>query len=622
MNKSRYPLLTTINSPADLRALAAEQLPPLAAELRDFLINNAAANGGHFAAGLGTVELTIALHYLLNTPHDRIVWDTGHQTYPHKVLTGRRDALPDIRKKGGISGFPKRSESEYDTFGVGHSSTSISAALGMAIAARRQGTKRRAVAVMGDGAMTAGLAFEAMNHAGHTEEDLLVILNDNEMSIGENVGGLNNYLTKLLSTRLYSGLRENSKKALSNRPGMSELARRSEEMMKGMMLPGTLFEELGFNYIGPLDGHDLPQLISTLTKVIEMPGPQFVHIVTRKGKGFAPAEKEPTVFHAAQGFDPVTGVFPPKTPKPPTYTNIFSDWLCDIAEQDDKVIGITPAMCDGSGLVAFSKRFPDRYFDVGIAEQHAVTLAAGMATDGAKAVVAIYSSFLQRGYDQLLHDVALQNLPVLFAVDRAGLVGADGATHHGAYDLSFVRCVPNMVIMAPSDENECRQMLYTSYKLNQPAMVRYPRGGGANVQVDAAFTELPIGKGLVKCQGDGDVALLGFGAMVPVADSIAGELNASVADMRFIKPIDEQLILDMAARHKLIVTLEDNAVQGGAGSAVNEVLQAHGVLVHVLNLGIPDRLIHHGSREETLADCGLDAEAVLSSIQQKLAKIS
>lgn len=622
MTTNRYPLLNTVDSPADLRKLGADKLPQLAAELRDFLINNAAANGGHFSAGLGTVEITIALHYLLDTPHDRIVWDTGHQTYPHKVLTGRRDALPNIRKKGGISGFPKRSESEYDTFGVGHSSTSISAALGMAIAARRQGIKRHSVAIMGDGAMTAGLAFEAMNHAGHTEEDLLVILNDNEMSISENVGGLNNYLTKLLSTRLYSGLRENSKKMLNNRPGMSELARRSEEMMKGMMLPGTLFEELGFNYIGPLDGHDLPQLIDTLGKVIDMPGPQFVHIVTRKGKGFAPAEKEPTVFHAAQGFDPITGAFPPKQPKPPTYTNIFSDWLCDIAEQDEKVISITPAMCEGSGLVAFAKRFPERYFDVGIAEQHAVTIAAGMAADGAKAVVAIYSSFLQRGYDQLLHDVALQDLPVLFAVDRAGLVGADGATHHGAYDISFVRCVPNMVIMAPSDENECRQMLYTGYKLNKPVMVRYPRGGGENVAVETAFTELPLGKGVVKRNGSSDIAMLAFGAMVPIAQSIADELNASVVDMRFVKPIDEQLILDMAAKHKLIVTLEDNAVQGGAGSAVNEVLQQHDILAHTLNMGIPDRLIHHGSREETLTDCGLDGESILTAINDKLARIN
>ncbi|NNG13655.1 MAG: 1-deoxy-D-xylulose-5-phosphate synthase, partial [Gammaproteobacteria bacterium] len=536
-----YPLLDNIDDPAGLRALPEQELPPLARELRRFLIDTVSRTGGHLAANLGTVELSIALHYVFATPDDRLVWDVGHQSYIHKILTGRREAMSTIRQHGGIAGFPKRDESEYDSFGVGHSSTSISAALGMAIAAAREGKDRRVAAIIGDGAMTAGMAFEALNHAGDLDANLLVILNDNDMSISNNVGGLSNYLARVLSGKLYSSMREGSKKVLGTIPPVWELARRAEEHMKGMVVPGTLFEELGFNYIGPIDGHDLPTLIKTLRNLRQLPGPQFLHIVTQKGKGYAPAEDNPCGFHGVSKFDPESGEPLAKPGSSPTYTDIFGDWLCDMATADKRLIGITPAMSEGSGLVRFTKEFPDRYYDVGIAEQHSVTMAAGLACEGLKPVVAIYSTFLQRAYDQLIHDVALQNLPVLFAIDRAGLVGADGPTHAGAFDLSFLRCIPNMLIMAPSDENECRQLLSTGFQHDGPAAVRYPRGTGPGVSVAKDLQTLPIGKGLVRRKGE-SVALLAFGSVVASSLEAAESLNATVADMRFVKPIDDELI--------------------------------------------------------------------------------
>jgi 1-deoxy-D-xylulose-5-phosphate synthase len=612
----RYPLLEQIELPADLRRIPETQLPQLAEELRQFLVQTVATRGGHFAAGLGTVELTIALHYVFDTPHDRLVWDVGHQAYPHKVLTGRRHRLHTIKQHGGLAPFPNRSESEYDTFGVGHSSTSISAALGMAVAAGREGSDRRVVAVIGDGAMTAGMAFEALNHAGSLPADLLVILNDNDMSISENVGALSNYFTAALSGRLYATLREGGKKVLRQMPTVWELARRSEEHLKGMVLPGTLFEELGFNYIGPLDGHDVRALVGTLRNVRKLHGPQFLHVVTRKGKGYAPAEADPIKWHGPGPFDPASGTIFKEAARGPSYSQIFGQWLCDIAELDARIIGITPAMREGSGLVEFSKRFPDRYFDVAIAEQHAVTFAAGLASEGLKPVVAIYSTFLQRAYDQLIHDVALQNLPVVFALDRAGLVGSDGATHQGSYDLSYLRCIPNMLIMAPADENECRQMLYTATTVQGPAAVRYPRGTGPGVPLEKAFRALPIGKAEIKREGSSGLALLAFGAMVESALAVGERLDATVVNMRFIKPIDEALILAIARAHAAVVTIEENAVQGGAGSAVAEVLAAEGVSVPLMQIGIPDRFIEHGSRESCLAAAGLDAASLGAGIDR------
>jgi len=612
----KYPLLDRIATPADLRQLPAGKLPALARELREFLIHTVSTRGGHFAAGLGTVELTIALHYIYDTPHDRLVWDVGHQAYPHKVLTGRRDRLHTIKQDGGLAPFPTRAESEYDTFGVGHSSTSISAALGMAVAAARAGEQRHVVAIIGDGAMTAGMAFEALNHAGSLPADLLVILNDNDMSISENVGALSNQFARALSGRVYAHLREGGKKVLRPMPAVWELARRSEEHLKGMVLPGTLFEEMGFNYIGPMDGHDVGALVRTLRNIRKLRGPQFLHVVTRKGKGYAPAEADPIKWHGPGPFDPVSGTIFKEKSTGPTYSQIFGQWLCDMAAADPRIIGITPAMREGSGLVEFSKRFPDRYFDVAIAEQHAVTFAAGLATAGLKPIVAIYSTFLQRAYDQLIHDVALQNLPVVFAVDRAGLVGSDGATHQGSYDLSFVRCIPNTVIMAPADENECRQMLYTASTLDCPALVRYPRGSGPGVPLVSEMSALPLGKAQLRREGKSGLALLAFGALVAPAAAIAEAFDATLVNMRFVKPLDEELTLSLVARHRALVTIEENAVLGGAGSAVVELLAAEGVSLPLLQLGIPDRFIAHGSREGCLAAAGLDAAGLRASIER------
>ena len=612
----KYPLLYAIESPADLRRMSFGELPALAAELREFLIQSVSTRGGHFAAGLGTVELTIALHYVFNTPHDRLVWDVGHQAYPHKVLTGRRDRLHTIKQNGGLAPFPARHESEYDTFGVGHSSTSISAALGMAVAAARTGSDRRVVAVIGDGAMTAGMAFEALNHAGSLPADLLVILNDNDMSISENVGALSNHFARVLSGRVYAHLREGGKKVLRQMPTVWELARRSEEHLKGMVLPGTLFEEMGFNYIGPIDGHDVKALVLTLRNIRKLRGPQFLHVVTRKGKGYAPAEADPIKWHGPGPFDPASGTIFKEKSSGPTYSQVFGQWLCDMAERDPRIIGITPAMREGSGLVEFSKRFPDRYFDVAIAEQHAVTFAAGLAAEGLKPVVAIYSTFLQRAYDQLIHDVALQGLPVVFALDRAGLVGSDGATHQGSYDLTYLRCIPNMVIMAPADENECRQMLYTASALEGPAMVRYPRGCGPGVAVASELTALGVGKAQLRREGKSGLAVLAFGALVAPAQSIAERLDATFVNMRFVKPLDEDLIVALAARHRALVTIEENVTQGGAGSAVGEVLASEGLQLPLLQLGIPDRFIEHGSREGCLAAAGLDAASLSASVER------
>ncbi len=613
---SPYPLLDTIESPADLRALGREDLPTVAQSLRDFMLESIARTGGHFASNFGAVELAIAIHYVFNTPDDRVIWDVGHQSYPHKILTGRREAMGGLRQHGGIAGFPRRAESPYDAFGTGHSSTSISAALGMATAARLQGLDRRAIAIIGDGAMTAGMAFEALNHAGSLPVDMLVILNDNDMSISENVGALSNYFTAALSGRLYANLREGGKKVLRQMPTVWELARRSEEHLKGMVLPGTLFEELGFNYIGPLDGHDVRALVGTLRNVRKLHGPQFLHVVTRKGKGYAPAEADPIKWHGPGPFDPVSGTIFKEAASSPSYSQIFGQWLCDIAERDPRVVGITPAMREGSGLVEFSKRFPERYFDVAIAEQHAVTFAAGLATEGLRPVVAIYSTFLQRAYDQLIHDVALQNLPVVFALDRAGLVGSDGATHQGSYDLSFLRCIPNMVVMAPADENECRQMLYTATTIDGPAAVRYPRGTGPGVPIEQEFTAVPIGKAQIKREGRSGLALLAFGPMVESALRIGERLDATVVNMRFIKPLDETLVLDIAGRHTALVTIEENAVQGGAGSAIAEVLAAEGVSLPMMQIGIPDRFIEHGSRGSCLAAAGLDPASLSASIER------
>ena len=615
--QTHFPLLERVDSPADLRTLPVAQLAVLAAEARRFLIESVSETGGHLAANLGAVELTIALHHVFNTPDDRLVWDVGHQSYLHKILTGRRRRMDSLRQKDGLAGFPKRAESPYDNFGVGHSSTSISAGLGMAIAAARAGSNRRVVAVIGDGAMTAGQAFEALNHAGTLDANLLVVLNDNDMSISPNVGGLSNYLARVLSGRTYATVRAGSKKVLANMPTVWELARRAEEHVKGMVVPGTLFEELGFNYLGPIDGHDLPTLIRTISTARDVEGPNLLHIITEKGKGYEPAEKDPVKYHAVGPFDPSKGVVskPATGTPPPTYTEVFGRWLCDMAAQDDRLLAITPAMREGSGMVEFHERFPERYFDVGIAEQHAVTLAAGMACEDVHPVVAIYSTFLQRAYDQVIHDVALQNLPVLFAIDRAGLVGPDGPTHAGSFDLSFMRCIPNLVIMAPSDENECRRMLYTGYRHEGPAAVRYPRDFGSGVTVDENMREIPLGKSRTLRRGK-RVALLAFGSMVRASTVVADELDATLIDMRFVKPLDRAAILEAAAAHDYLVTVEENAVAGGAGSGVNELLAAEGISVPVVNIGLGDEYIQHGTREECLRLAGLDADGILARIRQ------
>lgn len=621
MNKEiNTPLLDNIDSPADLRKLPESKLDQVADEIREFLLYSVSRSGGHFAASLGATELTIALHYLYNTPDDRLVWDVGHQAYVHKILTGRKERLNTIRQWKGLAPFPKRDESDYDAFGVGHSSTSISAALGMSTAASRSGQKRKCVAIIGDGGLTAGMAFEALNHAGAQHSDLLVILNDNNMSISPNVGALSNRFAQLLSGKFYSSVRKSGKKVLSNIPAALEIAKRTEEHVKGLIVPGTLFEEFGFNYIGPVDGHDLSVLISMLKNIQKLEGPQFLHVITKKGRGYAPAEDDPVKYHGVTPFDPKKGIIPSsKSLSSPSYSKVFGDWACDIAKLDNRFAAITPAMREGSGLVRFEKEHPDKYFDVAISEQHSVTVAAGMACDGLKPVVAIYSTFLQRAYDQLIHDVAIQNLPVLFAIDRAGCVGADGPTHNGVYDLTFMRCLPNIVLMTPSDENECRQMLYTGFQLNQPAAVRYPRGTGPGVKVLHEMTKLPIGKGEVRCKGK-DIAILAFGTMVEPCERIGKELNATVINMRFVKPIDESLILNICEEHHLIITVEENVVQGGAGSAVNEVLAAYGISQRIVNHGLPDRLIQHGTRDDMLRDAGLDYEGIHNFIMHKISE--
>ncbi|AJE22741.1 1-deoxy-D-xylulose-5-phosphate synthase [Azotobacter chroococcum] len=611
------PLLDRAATPDRLRQLGEAELEVLANELRQDLLYTVGQTGGHFGAGLGVIELTIALHYVFNTPEDRLVWDVGHQAYPHKILTGRRERMLTLRQKDGIAAFPRRAESPYDTFGVGHSSTSIGAALGMAIAARMKGEQRKCIAVIGDGALTAGMAFEALNHASDVQADMLVVLNDNDMSISNNVGGLSNYLAKILSSRTYASMREGSKNILSRLPGAWEIARRTEEYAKGMLVPGTLFEELGWNYIGPIDGHDLPILLATLRNMRDLKGPQFLHVVTKKGKGFAPAEADPIGYHAITKLEPEGSE--PKKPKGPKYSSVFGRWLCDMAAADPRLTGITPAMKEGSDLVAFSQRFPERYFDVAIAEQHAVTLAAGMACDGIKPVVAIYSTFLQRAYDQLIHDVAVQNLDVLFAIDRAGLVGEDGPTHAGSFDLSYLRCIPGMLVMTPSDENELRRMLTTGYLFEGPAAVRYPRGSGPNAPIEPGLEPLPIGRGVLRRQGR-KVALLVFGVQLAEALQVAETLDATVADMRFVKPLDEALVRELAAGHELLVTVEENSIMGGAGSAVAEFLAAENIVKPILHLGLPDYYVEHAKPAEMLAECGLDAAGIEAAVRRRLAQ--
>ncbi len=610
---NNYPLLSLINSPEDLRLLNKEQLPQLCQELRGYLLESVSQTSGHLASGLGTVELTVALHYVYKTPFDQLIWDVGHQAYPHKILTGRRDQMSTIRQKDGIHPFPWREESEFDVLSVGHSSTSISAGLGIAVAAERENAGRKTVCVIGDGAITAGMAFEALNHAGSVHTDMLVILNDNEMSISENVGALNNHLARIFSGSIYSTLRDGSKKILDKVPPVKNFMKKTEEHMKGVMFSpeSTLFEELGFNYIGPVDGHNIDELVATLTNMRNLKGPQFLHIKTKKGKGYAPAEKDPIGFHGVPKFDPISGELPKHNTKS-TYSKIFGDWLCEMAEKDSKIIGITPAMREGSGMVEFSQRFPEQYFDVAIAEQHAVTFATGLAIGGYKPVVAIYSTFLQRAYDQLIHDVAIQNLPVLFAIDRAGIVGADGPTHQGAFDLSFMRCIPNMIIMTPSDENECRQMLYTGYQCGKPAAVRYPRGNAIGVEL-TTLEMLPIGKSRLIREGQ-KIAILNFGTLLPSALEAAEKLNATVVDMRFVKPIDIEMINVLAQTHDYLVTLEENAIQGGAGSAVAEVLNSSGKSTALLQLGLPDYFIPQATQQEALKDLGLDSKGIEEKI--------
>ncbi len=615
-----HPLLKTIDSPADLRRLARAQLPQLAAELRDFVLHSVSQTGGHLSSNLGTVELTIALHYVFDTPHDRLVWDVGHQTYPHKILTGRRDRMHTLRQLGGVSGFPRRDESEYDTFGTAHSSTSIAAALGMATAAKLKGEQRQCVAVIGDGAMSAGMAFEALNNAGVSHTDMLVVLNDNDMSISPPVGALNKYLARLMSGRFYAAAREGAKAVLKNAPPLLELARRFEEHAKGMVVPGTIFEEFGFNYVGPIDGHDLDALIPTLenlrAQMQQHRGPQFLHVVTKKGYGYKLAEADPIAYHGPGKFDPAQGLKKPATPPKPTFTQVFGDWLCDMAEHDTRLVGITPAMREGSGMVEFEQRFPKRYFDVGIAEQHAVTFAAGLACDGMKPVVAIYSTFLQRGYDQLVHDVAIQNLPVVFALDRAGIVGADGATHAGAYDIAYLRCIPNMSVLVPADENECRMALTTAFRHEHPSAVRYPRGAGVGAAIERKLDALPWGQGEVRRQGQ-RIAILAFGPVLYPALAAADKLDATVANMRFAKPLDAALVAELARTHEALVTVEEGCVQGGAGSAVLEALQQTGIEVPVLQLGLPDEFIEHGDPIKLQALVGLDAAGIEQAVLKR-----
>jgi 1-deoxy-D-xylulose-5-phosphate synthase len=620
----KHTLLEKIQSPADVRALSRPELQQLATELRDFLLKSVAQTGGHLSSNLGTVELTIALHYVFNTPHDRLVWDVGHQTYPHKILTGRRERMGSLRQVGGISGFPRREESEYDAFGTAHSSTSISAALGMAVAARLKGEDRKAVAIIGDGAMSAGMAFEALNNGGVASADMLVVLNDNDMSISPPVGALNRYLARLMSGKFYAAARDTAKNVLKNAPPLFELARRFEEHAKGMVVPGTIFEEFGFNYVGPIDGHDLDSLIPTLENLRGLKGAQFLHVVTKKGFGYKLAEADPVNYHGPSKFDPAVGIVKPATPPKTSFTQVFGQWLCDMAAADERLVGITPAMREGSGMVEFEKRFPKRYHDVGIAEQHAVTFAAGLACEGLKPVVAIYSTFLQRAYDQLIHDVAIQNLPVVFALDRAGLVGADGATHAGAYDIAYVRCIPNMTLLTPADENECRQALYTAFRHDGPATVRYPRGSGAGTPIQTEMTEIPFGKGELRReiqrpagQGGPRVAILAFGTLLYPALQAAESLDASVANMRFVKPLDVALVSELARTHDAIVTVEDGCVMGGAGAAVQEALAAAGVLIPVLSLGLPDVFVEHGDPGKLMAMCGLDAAGIEQSIQKR-----
>lgn len=618
------PLLDRITTPQDLRRLAESELKSLANELREELLYCVGQTGGHFGAGLGVIELTIALHYIFDTPEDRLVWDVGHQAYPHKILTGRRSQMPSLRQKDGLAAFPKRPESPYDSFGVGHSSTSISAALGMAIAAQLQGSSRKTVAIIGDGALTAGMAFEALNHASSTVANMLVVLNDNDMSISRNVGGLSNYLAKLLSSHTYNMVREGGKKVFSHLPNARELIRKTEEHAKGLLISGTLFEELGWNYIGPIDGHDLPTLLTTLRNMRDLEGPQFLHIVTTKGKGFAPAEADPIGYHAITKLEPSTSPPPQKQATGPKYSNVFGQWLCDMARLDEKLIGITPAMKEGSDLVAFSTEFSERYFDVAIAEQHAVTLAAGMACEGLKPVVAIYSTFLQRAYDQLIHDVAIQNLDVLFAIDRAGLVGEDGPTHAGSFDLAYLRCIPNMLIMTPSDANELRQMLSTGYWFNGPAAVRYPRGSGPKIALDNTLEPLPIGRGCIRRAAlqQPKVALLVFGVLLEAALKAGEELDATVVDMRFVKPLDEFLIRELAQQHLLLVTLEENSIMGGAGSAVSEFLARAHLSNPVLHLGLPDRYVEHAKPEQMLHECGLDTTGIIHAVHSHLVQLA
>lgn len=618
-DSSKYPLLSLANTPEELRDIPQQNLAELSDELRDYLLNSVSQSSGHLASGLGTVELTVALHYVYNTPFDRLIWDVGHQAYPHKILTGRREQMHTIRQKDGLHPFPFREESEYDTFSVGHSSTSISAALGMALAAEKERQDRKVVAVIGDGAMTAGMAFEAMNHAGDLNPDMLVILNDNEMSISENVGALNNHFARILSGSFYTNIREGGKKLLSGMPPVKELASRMEEHLKGMVIPGTFFEELGFNYIGPIDGHDVGMLTDTLRNMRNLKGPQLLHVRTQKGKGYKPAEADPIGYHGVPKFDPSETSLPKSKPSAPTFSKVFGDWLCDMAAKDPKLMAITPAMREGSGMVRFSKEFPNQYYDAAIAEQHAVTLGAGLACEGLTPVVAIYSSFLQRGYDQLIHDVALQNLPVMFAIDRAGLVGADGETHQGAYDLSFMRCIPNMVIMAPSDLDECRQMLYTGHLHQGPSAVRYPRGSAGELLPNDTMTALEIGKAKVMREGK-DTAILSFGTLLDEAKKVAEELDATLLDMRFVKPLDGDAIKQLTETHSTLVTLEDNALMGGAGSAVNEFVMAEKLNIPVLNLGLPDIFIKHGTQQEMHAELGLDANGIAQSIKEYLSK--